>query len=59
LHEVHLLATGVEPVAAEPEVRARQHRATERIPVERERFVFVAYADRNVMDAAGFHRDAE
>ena len=51
LHQVHLLAACVEPVAAEPEVGPRQHREAEHVACRTAtRFVLVVDADGDVMD---------
>ena len=55
LHQVHLLAAGVEPVAG-PEVGSRQRRATEHVAVERQARIGVGDADRDVVHSGRSHR---
>ena len=56
LHQVQLLPTGVEPVAAEAEIGPRELREAEHVAIERERGFGVGNTDRHVVDPGWTHK---
>ena len=55
LHQVHLLPTGVEPMAAEAEIGPLELREAEHVAIERERGFGVGHANRHMVDPGRTH----